>query len=328
MTTPFLIKYKPTTFSNINIDIDIKNLLYSLFEINSIVIMLVGENGSGKTTLINCILNEYYKDTSNATKNEHVLYINSIKEQGIQTQKNELSNFCLTKSTIKNKKKIIVIDDLDNINEQSQQVFRYNLDKYKEKVHFIFACVNHQKVLNGIISRVLCIKLNKPTIQEHFNIANTIIKNENIKIDHKTLKKVIELSDNSLQNMINLLEKIYLLNQENSVELVEYIGTIIENKIWRNFTEVCVHNKNIQKAIQIIMDIYNQGYSVSDILDTYFNYIKQEEHLTEVIKYEIIKLICKYTTIINTIYDSEIELYFFVNDIVKVSNIYEQTSNT
>lgn len=106
MTTPFLIKYKPTTFLNINIDIDIKNLLHSLFEINSIVIMLVGENGSGKTTLINCILNEYYKDTSNATKNEHVLYINSIKEQGIQTQKNELSNFCLTKSTIKNKKKL------------------------------------------------------------------------------------------------------------------------------------------------------------------------------------------------------------------------------
>ena len=128
--------------------------------------------------------------------------------------------------------------------------------------------------------------------------------------------------------MINLLEKIYLLDQENSVELVENIGTIIENKIWKNFTEACVHNKDIQKAIQIIMDIYNQGYSVSDILDTYFNYIKQEGHLPEVIKYEIIKLICKYTTIINTIYDSEIELYFFVNDIVKVSNIYEQTSNT
>lgn len=328
MTTPFLIKYKPTTFLNMNIDDNIKKLLYSLFELDSIVVMLVGDNGCGKTTLINCILNEYYKDTANAIKNEHVLYINSIKEQGIQTQKNELSNFCLTKSTIKNKKKIIVIDDLDNINEQSQQVFRYNLDKYKDKVHFIFACVNHQKVLNGILSRVLCIRLNKPTIQEQFNIANTIIKNENIKMEDETLEKVIELSDNSLQNMINLLEKIYLLDQENSVELVENIGTIIENKIWRNFTNVCVYNKNIQEAIQILISIYNQGYSVSDILDTYFIYLKQDEYMIEGIKYEIIKLICKYITIINTIYDSEIELYFFVNDIVKVSNIYEQTSNT
>jgi len=240
----------------------------------------------------------------------------------------KISTFCLTNSIIKNKKKTIVIDDIDNINEQSQQVFRYNLDKYKDKVNFIFACVNHQKVLNGIISRLLCIKLNKPTIQHQFNIANHIIKNENIKIEDEALKKVIELSDNSMQNIINLLEKIYLLDQETSVELVEYIATIIENKIWRKFTNACVYNKDIQEAILIIINIYNQGYSVSDILDTYFNYIKQEEELNEVIKYEIIKIICKYITIINTIYDSDIELYFLVNDIVKISNIYEQTSNT
>ena len=40
--------------------------------------------------------------------------------------------------------------------------------------------------------------------------------------------------------------------------------------------------------------------------------------LKMLIKYEIIKLICKYITIVNTVHDNELELCFFVNELTKL----------
>ena len=49
--------------------------------------------------------------------NDNVLHINSLKEQGIHYYRNEVKIFCQTASSFINKKKIVVLDDLDLINE-------------------------------------------------------------------------------------------------------------------------------------------------------------------------------------------------------------------
>ena len=43
-----------------------------------------------------------------------ILIINSLKEQGIQYYRSEVKTFCQTRCSIPNKKKIIVLDDIDN----------------------------------------------------------------------------------------------------------------------------------------------------------------------------------------------------------------------
>ena len=60
---------------------------------------------------------------------------------------------------ISGKKKFIVLDDIDTINEQSQQVFRNCIDKYSHNVNFIASCCNTQKVVESIQSRITLIKL-------------------------------------------------------------------------------------------------------------------------------------------------------------------------
>ena len=68
------------------------------------------------------------------------------------------------------------------------------------------------------------------------------------------------------------------------------------------------------------MNLQNRGFSVMDILDSYFIYIKFNETIEENIKYEIIKLICKYITIFHNIHEDEIELSLFTNDIIILLN--------
>ena len=45
--------------------------------------------------------------------------------------------FLSTTSTIQKKKKILILDDLDGINDQSQQIFRNYIDKYSNNVMFL-----------------------------------------------------------------------------------------------------------------------------------------------------------------------------------------------
>jgi hypothetical protein len=74
---------------------------------------------------------------------------------------------------------------------------------------------------------------------------------------------------------------------------------------------------NIKDAIKLILEIYDKGYSVMDILDNYFLYIKNTNILTEDQKYNIIPIICKYITIFHNIHEDEIELSLFTNNLIQ-----------
>ena len=76
---------------------------------------------------------------------------------------------------------------------------------------------------------------------------------------------------------------------------------------------MCIQDKNINEGIKLLYLLYNNGYSVSDILDNYFLYIKHECEMEEELKFKIISLICKFIIIVNELHEDEIELAFFAN---------------
>ena len=67
-------------------------------------------------------------------------------------------------------------------------------------------------------------------------------------------------------------------------------------------------------------EIFDKGYSVMDILDNYFLFIKTTNLLSENEKYEIIPFICKYITIFHNIHEDEIELAVFTNNLITKLN--------
>jgi len=71
-------------------------------------------------------------------------------------------------------------------------------------------------------------------------------------------------------------------------------------------------------AIKLIYEIYDKGYSVMDILDNYFLFIKSTINLSEEQKYIIIPYICKYITIFHNIHEEEIELALFTNNLIDI----------
>ena len=115
------------------------------------------------------------------------------------------------------------------------------------------------------------------------------------------------------------MEKFNLINEEITIKEAKSICTNISFYEFESYTKKWYINKNYKGAIDQIYKIFDKGYSVMDILDCYFTFIKMTDLLDENLKYKIIKLICKYITIFNTIHESEIELALFTYDLFNLS---------
>lgn len=313
----FIHKYQPLYFADFDSDNEVIKMIQTLILIDNLNILFIGDIACGKTTLLNAMIREYYIGYTPKEYEENVLYINSLKEQGINYYRTDVKTFCQTCSNVKHKKKIVVLDDIDLINEQSQQVFRNCIDKYSHNVHFISSCSNIQKVIESLQSRFTIIKI-KPLKRENFiALMNTIKHAENIDIDDDAQEFIINISNNTVKIIINYLEKFKLLNERITLHLAIQLCSNISFLNFEEYTKLSLQKK-IQEAIKLIYEIYDKGYSVMDILDNYFTFIKTTNILTEDQKYNIIPYICKYISIFHNIHEDEIELSFFTNNIMDI----------
>ena len=314
MDLPFIYKYQPLLLDDFEYEDELLLLIRTLLKMDNLNIIFIGDSGCGKTSLINVIIREYY---GKQIQHDNILIINSLKDQGITYYRNDVKIFCQTSSSIIGKKKILILDDIDNINEQSQQVFRNCIDKYSHNVHFISSCNNSQKVIDSIQSRLSVIKIKALHHTNLIKIINKISDKENILLDDECKKFILSISNNSIKILINYLEKLKLINLPITLELVSDVCTNITFKDFENFTKYCKFEKNVVNAVQLIYKLFDKGYSVMDILDSYFLFVKTTNILSEDEKYKIIPIICKYITVFHNIHEDEIELALFTNSLIK-----------
>ena len=313
----FLNKYQPLYFKDFETDDEMIDILHTLINMNNLNILFIGDIGSGKTTFLNAAIKEYYKGFTYRQYQDNILHINSLKEQGINYYRNDVKTFCQTCSSVNGKKKIIVLDDIDIINEQSQQVFRNYIDKYSHNVHFISSCSNSQKVIESLQSRFIIIKI-KPLQKHNLNtIMQKIINIENISISSDAIDFILNVCNNNAKILINYMEKFRLLNVHIDLDLVTSVCTNISFFTFEEYTSL-LKNGNLNGSIKILYAIYDKGYSVMDILDNFFLFVKITNLLSEVQKYDIIPIICKYITVFHNIHEDEIELALFSNNLFSI----------
>lgn len=319
METLFLNKYQPFFFKDFETVPEMLDILNTLISMNNLNVLFIGDIGSGKTAFLNSVIREYYKGLEPSQYSENILHINSLKDQGINYYRNDVKTFCQTCSYIKGKKKIIVLDDIDFINEQSQQVFRNCIDKYSHNVHFISSCSNSQKVIESLQSRLIIIKIKPLQRVNLVKIMRKITQLEQISITNDAEDFILNVCNNTAKILINYLEKFKLLNEPITLELATNVCSNISLSTFEDYTQLLKDGK-LDNAIHLLYSIYDKGYSVMDILDNYFIFIKITKMLSETQKYNIIPFICKYITVFHNIHEDEIELALFSNNLHQVIN--------
>ena len=292
-----MYKYAPRTLEEF--DMEDKSNLHDFTHL-----LLMGGSRTGKTTLATLL-------TQKVSRTDNILHINSLKEQGVQYYRNEVKCFCQTTSLAK---KMVVIDSLDEMNEQAQQIFLNYVDKYGHNVSFIAIGSNPQKIIEGIYSRFVLINL-KPVRPVYLqSLMERIVSAESIQMEPAVIPYLMSLSNN-IGTALNYLEKYKILDIPITKAYVEQTHTDIHAPLFQSL--LCFLLAQDKDAAQsCILQLYSDGYSISDILDAFYVFLKGEE---SPFRYELIKTICKYIVILNTMNDHPIELLFLIEDCMRVA---------
>lgn len=312
-------KYQPRNLHDFNLEEGLIKFINKFIDTNNLNILLIGQSGCGKSILINNILLNYYNVPSLNKLSNNILYINSLKEQGISFYRNDVKIFCQSICEIKDKKKTIILDDFDLLNEQNQQIFKIQMDNYISKVNFICSCSNINKIIKSIKSHLINVKLDNINYDYLNKIMDNICNSENILISPSLKTNIIKYSNNSIKLMINNLEKYRILTNgelKNNYN-IENINNNLLLEHLSNYYSECF-KKNITHAVSILNNIYNDGYSLIDIIDYMYIYLKQENLLDIEIKYLIINILSKYIININNNNEDNMMLHFLTRDIIKI----------
>jgi replication-associated recombination protein RarA len=170
---PFIYKYRPQSIE----DFELHSKSSLVYHTN---VLLLGPERSGKTTLSSLLVQSIEQD--------QVLYINVLKEQGIQYYRNDVKTFC--QSTTQNKK--IIVDGLDEMNEQTQQIFLNYIDTYAS-IQFILTGTNSQKIMESIYSTCMVIHLKPVSDQYLCTLIDKIASQESITIEENAKQYFVSL---------------------------------------------------------------------------------------------------------------------------------------
>ena len=321
MADTFPYKYRPLFLRDFYFDPAIAQSIKGLMRADKLNMLVHGEPNTGKTSLLYAMIREWGEWIGTKVSDKHILFVNNLKEQGITFFRQEIKSFCqMCCST----KKIVVIDDLDIINEQCQQVLCNYMDKYENNIFFLFSCCNVQKVIAGLQSRTFSILLepSKPKDMEH--LYHKIVTQENLLCRFKESEQdqirdyLIRNANGNLRELINCLGKIMVfigLDTQYCLDLRTCQGLFL-TRIFQSFTEYLqlLRQGRLRESIQIIYSILTKGYSIIDIFDYFFKFVKTEmSMLSETETYEIIKILCSYIHIVHTTHEDNIELVLFTN---------------
>lgn len=269
----------------------IMNLIYG----NNLHILFQDSKSSGKTTLLKLIQKEYFANVTNSDIAENIMDLNQLNEQSISFFRNELKLFCQTSSNI-DKKKLILIDDIDLLSEQNQKILRCYLDKYSKNINMICSCNNLNKVISSLQSRLFLLKL-KNNFNDFFK--SKILKNkqliEHLGMNQRELKKLMKTCNNCFKIFYNTLLKIELLKKSNNFKL-KYLNelTYFQNTCLIKDLFLYITQKSYVKSLKIIDTLIENGLSNNDILELIFMYVKENYHTIPISTNDLLFLICNY----------------------------------
>ena len=313
MEQMFLIKYKPKILDDLEISAELKFTIKMMIDIGYINILINGERGCGKTTTINAILTEFYGSNYNS---ENILWISALNDIGMNYFRTDVKTFCQTSINV-NCKKTVIIDDIDFMGDQCQHIIRHIIDKYNKHVHFIISCTTIHKVIDSLQSQLNVINKEQLSSAAVFKCIKHISNNENINITDKQINRLIMICNNNIGTTINYIEKLKLFGETVTDEIISSTCNSISFDDISKYIELC-KKSNFIEALAIMNSLTGRGYSVIDIMDIIFNYIKHTNTLPENIKFDLLHPLCSKIITFNAVHEDVIELSFFTNRVINL----------
>jgi len=311
MEANFTEKYEPKVIENLPLDADFISLLQKMIEINDMKIIITSDDDYIKNILMSVILKSFQ------VKDDELLFISQIKDQGVTNIRYELKIFCQMPSTRIGKKKILVLDDIQVFSDNIQKLIINNIDKWSKNINIITTANTIYSIDEALTSRMLPLTIPKINTNILKNYLCSICEKESIQINDEGIDYILKTNEYNIQRILNILQKCKLINKPIDIDILNKCCTLINFTDLEKYIAICRKNE-IKNGYLFLQSFIDNGYSVMDILNELYIFVKITELLEEQEKYEVFKIISNYIIKFITLHEEDLELLLLTNEICKI----------
>lgn len=269
--TPWVEKYRPTSFDEIVFDPLNKKLLENIIiNKNFPNLLFYGPPGTGKTTSIINLINAY-QDSPNC-KNL-MIHLNASDERGIDIIRNQINSFVNSKSLFNDGMKFVILDEVDYMTKNAQIALKYLLQSYKSKVRFCLICNYISRIDEALQNEFVRLRFNQLPQDEIISFLRNINECEKLDYSEEALLSIQKLFNSDIRSMIN-----YMQSNEKLISNMK----IMKDELWIDLIHR-IKNKDYKKNIEYINNL-TMEYNIEkkNILKNFLNFIirHKKEYVT------------------------------------------------
>ena len=267
-------KYRPQRIDDLILDDKIKSRLKEFLNTQSNLLFSSRTPGLGKTSIANAIIKEGGFES---------LFLNASLEKGIDVLRGSVASFAST-SSFNGKKKIVILDEIDNMTEQAQSALRGFIEEFSINCCFIATCNYINKIIEPVRNRFEIFDFDKMVFDTQSNVKEIyerlefILKNEKIEYDNSNILQIIKENYPSIRGCIMSL-------QRNCVNGKLQYNVFDNENAYQKIIELA-QSKNIQEMLKIIYEITNPSGFYSYVFNNIRNYKNIPQMIVVLAKYQ------------------------------------------
>jgi replication factor C subunit 3/5 len=266
-STPWVEKYRPSTFDDIVLDDINKKIIESIIENQYFPnLLFYGPPGTGKTTTIINMINAYQEKYDQKNKGL-MIHLNASDERGIDIIRNQINGFVTSKSMFGDGMKFVILDEVDYMTKNAQTALRYLLNNFSNtiRVRFCLICNYISRIDEALQTEFVRIRFNMLPESNIISFLKKINVSEDLNADINILTSIQRHFNSDIRSMINYMQS----NQH-----ILHECKVITDNVWENLITML---KSKNKPIVIISKIneISLTYNIErkNIIKNFLNYI-------------------------------------------------------